>query len=92
MEWLRRRNADLKIMLDILSRITYNNETKQATACACKALRHNSVPECLVMRSFREGLCSETSNRSRSYDRKKMLRRPCLRRAAFLHRIGFTYE
>lgn len=30
-----------------------------------QALKHNSVPECLVMRSLREGLCSETSNRSR---------------------------
>ena len=36
-----------------------------------QALKYNSVPECLVMPSFREGLCSETSNRSRLW--KKML-------------------
>lgn len=30
-----------------------------------KALKHSSVPASLVMRSFQEGLCNETSSRSR---------------------------
>ena len=30
-----------------------------------KMLKHNSVPASLVMRNFQDGLCNETSNRSR---------------------------
>ena len=41
-----------------------------------QALKHNSVPESLVMWSFREGLCSETSNRSRLRPNENARNRP----------------
>lgn len=43
----------------------------QAATSACQAAKYSSAPECLVIRSFREGLCSETSNRCRRFAERK---------------------
>lgn len=45
--------------------------------CAVKALKYRGVPESIAVWSFREGLCSETSNRLGSQrTKKKMLIQP----------------
>ena len=59
--------------IDIFLIHEYNNSIRQATVCACQVSKHSSVPESLAMPSLQEGLCSGTSNRSRSQSRKKML-------------------
>lgn len=41
-----------------------------------QAMKHNSVPDSLVMQSFREGLCSETSSRSRHKPKENAQNRP----------------
>ena len=51
-----------------------------------QAMKHNSVPDSLVMRSLREGLCSETSSRSRQQPKENAQRPPCIVRAVFFYR------
>lgn len=46
-------------------------------------MKHNSVPDSLVMRSLREGLCSETSSRSRQQPKENAQRPSCIVRAVF---------
>ena len=55
-----------------------------------QALKHNSVLDSLVMWSFREGLCSETSSRSRHQPKENAQGRPVLTgRFSFM---GVVYE
>ena len=52
---------------------------------SAKALKHNSVPECLVMQSFQQGLCSNLKPEQVA-SRKKMLKAALHCRAAFFMR------
>ena len=51
--------------LDIIRFFVYYNSNDRQRRVSVQALKHNSVPVGLVMRSFREGLCNETSSWSR---------------------------
>ncbi|MEG2455355.1 MAG: hypothetical protein RSC08_03785, partial [Oscillospiraceae bacterium] len=51
--------------LDIFLGVVYNDSEDRQHRVSIKALKHSRVPVSLVMLSFREGLCNETSSRSR---------------------------
>ena len=71
------------------SALSYDKDTGGQRHVSVKALKHSSAPERLAMWSFREGLCSETSNRRRLQGRKKMLNPPWLSGRIFSR--GLTY-
>lgn len=51
--------------LDIIRLPEYNNSSGRQRRVSTQAMKRRRVPASLAVRSFREGLCSETSSRSR---------------------------
>lgn len=56
-----------------------------------QAMKHGSVPESLVVRSFREGLGSETSNRSRRKPKENAHTDKCERESRLTPKAAFSF-
>ena len=85
-----RQNAPYKELceaLDIIQLPEYNNSSGRQRRVSTQAMKRRGVPASLAAQSFREGLCRETSSRSRRKPKENT--QSCL---AFVRQLFLTGE